>query len=164
MSTMMRLINTTARLIHLPNATVNGKPMDGIKLMPGGNNVPAAYVEALFAREDRSGELFAAMIEAREIVQDERANATALPEGPEPPKSLANYKPAAAMALVDSMNRVDVLAAWAKREKRKPIKTAIETKIRALGGDSTAAGIAKKARPELLEADDDTGADDDTSE
>lgn len=153
---MMRLINTTARLIHLPNATVNGKPMDGIKLMPGGNNVPAAYVEALFAREDRPGELFAAMIESREIVQDERPNATALPEGPEPPKSLANYKPAAALALIDGMNRTDVLAAWAKREKRKPVKTAIETKIRALGGDSTAAGLSKTARAELPDVDDAT--------
>jgi hypothetical protein len=153
---MLRLINTTARLIHLPNAAVNGKSMDGIKLMPGGNNVPAAYVEALFAREDRPGELFAAMIENREIVQDERPNAVALPEGPEPPKSLANYKPTAALALIDGMNRTDVLAAWAKREKRKPIRAALETKIRALGGDSAGAEISRAARAELPDADDDT--------
>lgn len=153
---MIRLINRTARLIHLPSAG----GVDGVKLAPGGNNVPRAYVETLIERDDRPAQIFQAMLEAREIVQDERPHATKLPEGPEPPKNLGGYKPAAALALIDTMGRVDVLAAWAKAEKRKPIKAALATKIAALGASSTDAGISRAARPEIEEDD----ASDDTDE
>lgn len=153
---MIRLINRTARLIHLPNAVVGGRPLDGVKLSPGGNNVPRAYVEALIERSDRPAQIFQAMLDAREIIQDERKNATKLPEGPEPPKNLGGYKPAAALALIDAMNRVDVLAGWAKSEKRKPIKAALEAKIGALGGSNTEAGISGSARAEIEDESDDT--------
>lgn len=134
----VRMVNTTARVYHLPSIRLRGERgreeiFDTIKLAPGGNNVPYRYAEALAQGDGRGSKLFAGLIETGDVVLDETPGATFKPEGPEAPRSLALMRPRAAHAMISTCADRDVLQRWESLERRKPVRDQIRARLYALG-------------------------------
>jgi hypothetical protein len=145
---MVRVVNSKPRMYVLP-ATKN---YPAGRLIPGGNNLPLGYLSELNELPGRPGDIWRAMEETGAIRLDLSKHAASKPEGPEAPKTLGGMKAQAAMAMIDSETRAEILTAWAKAEKRKPISMAIATRLASMGV-ANASILRKSAETDETEED-----------
>lgn len=136
----IRIINNTDAGIELPAlpATETSKAFPMLALVPGGNNVPAEYVEAVkaytvknkFGQPFRPHEnLFEAHMAANRLRFDLDPGATKLPEGPEPPEDLIKVAEVIALDLIATEFNVERLQRWEKKERRDAVKAALFARI-----------------------------------
>lgn len=128
----VRIVNTLTCALGGPTVVVAGADMS-VRFIPGGTNVPVDYLVACETLDSAMGpgKVWQQWLKSGAIVVDERAGATDLPEGPEPPKTLKEYKTPAALAFVSVETNLDALRRW-KRDRRPEVKAACEARLHTL--------------------------------
>lgn len=122
---MARIWNSTAKVLSLP--PVRDLGLDVRDLLPGGNTVPVAHLEAL-ANNGGVREWFACgWLEGRDGGELE-------PEGPPPPYNLSAYREDGAKALIEAETDRRALARWAQNDLRAGVAAAAKARLEALGG------------------------------
>lgn len=131
---LVRLVNHRASFLTLPTCVVDGVEYKRT-LLPGGNNVPLAYVEALAELpRDRGPGAFLAMCEkAGWITMDDDPEAVNLPEGPEPPRDLSGYRSEGAIVLAKVETHAPTVRKWLAHETRADVKAALQAQLLTLG-------------------------------
>lgn len=126
---------------------------EGRRLLPGANNVPVDYVQALKAQlsggsssfiDDKGHpktangwEHFLRTLHSVEmdgpwlIIHDQPYQEPKR-EGPPPPKSINDREPEAAVGFVEYETDPDVLRSWLKTDKREDVKAVIRTRLEEL--------------------------------
>lgn len=141
----IRVTNNTAHDIVLP--PVNGKKAGTgrdwpeLRVLPGGYNVDAEYLEAIRGPKATPGARKAYLQlttvqprqERADLVVSEDPKALKAKEGVKPPPSLAAYGEDKAVMIVKHTDDVDALKIWVRAENRPDVKAAIEDRLSELG-------------------------------
>jgi hypothetical protein len=145
----LRVENTLKAPQDFPPDRKNGIPR--LYLVPGGNNVSAAVVQALTTGKGPKGadvkrgltkdwrrKLDRGAIKVHSAA--ESAVLTKKAPGPDHPANLAEYGAEAAVSIVKVTSDADVLDLWRAAEPRKTVQRAIETRLVELGNREPTAG------------------------
>ena len=134
----VRVTNNRPTLLVIPTAA--GSP--AVRLVPGGNNLPAETIKALEALPSTkgTGKVWASWktLGWVKVASPAESKAEARkPEGPPAPASLSDRKAEAAEAMVAVETSPDTLRKWYATDRRKPIREAIKARLKAIGAEGS---------------------------
>jgi hypothetical protein len=149
MAQMTRVENTLKAPQDFPPDRKNGIPR--LYLVPGGNNVPTAVVQALTSGKGPKGVDVRRGLakdwrrkvdrgDVKVFSAEESAVLTKKAPGPDHPRTLAEYGAEAAASIVKVTSDAEVLDLWRASEPRKTVQRAIETRLVELGKAAPTAG------------------------
>lgn len=143
MSEMVRLVNTRPTYLTAPAAThpeekdSKGNPVrySERRLIPGGNNVPMGYLEALMALDPSKGpgKVWHDWVNMEWVLADSDDGAAERPEGPEPPRTLEGVNIKGAQVFIGEESDPFVLRRWYRTDRRKGVKEAVAARLTSLG-------------------------------
>ncbi len=155
-TTQVRVINTQPTFLttpavfkpKAPDADKNSLPavrFPAVRLQPGGNNMEAEHVDALDKLDPKSGpgkvwRHWRTSNTVRVVKGKAAQELVRKPEGPEAPKTLADYRPDQAEAIVGVETSIENLQRWLDAERRNAVKTAIRARLTVLAGGSGSEG------------------------